>query len=95
MLAIQVLLTLCSFYALLLIGFRLLDWASTEPPEVHPVPGLCHCNVDPMAGIYGHCDHKRVAPEYHPRHAAPETSARQGLEIFNARGLHQLRVRSA
>lgn len=94
MLAIQVLLALCSFYALIAVGVTLLNWASTDPPEVHPVPGLCQCNVDPMAGIYGHCSHKRLEPEYRPRHAAPEVGARQGLEIFNVRGT-QLRVRTA
>jgi hypothetical protein len=60
-----------TLYVVLFLFFRLLNWADTAPPEVQELPGLCNCPVDPMAGVYGHCSHKRARIlEYVPRHAA-------------------------
>lgn len=67
---VTLMLGLLTLYAVLLLFFKLLNWADSEPPEVKPVPGLCGCAVDPMAGVWGHCSHKALAPEYTPRHAA-------------------------
>lgn len=67
---VTVMLGAVTLYSVLLLFFRLLNWADTEPPEVLDLPGLCNCLVDPMAGVYGHCSHKRARTlEYVPRHA--------------------------
>jgi hypothetical protein len=72
-LAVNVMLSTVSVYAFLFLFFRLLNWADTEPPRVAPVSGLCGCSVDPMAGVYGHCGHKRAealtVEIYRPKHA--------------------------
>ena len=66
---VTVLLFLLTFYVVLLLFFRLLNWADTEPVEAQPVPGLCGCRVDPYAGVAGHCRHKTYQTQYVPRHA--------------------------
>jgi hypothetical protein len=59
-----------TLYGSLFLFFKLLNWADSAPPEVQEVAGLCSCPVDPMAGVYGHCSHKKArTPEYVPRHA--------------------------
>lgn len=72
-LAVAGMLFAASTYALLYIGFRLIAWADSAPPEFPQIRGLCDCAIDPMAGVYGHCGHKlpRLPElEYVPRHAA-------------------------
>lgn len=73
---VQILLVLLTFYALMVIFFKLLTWLDTHPPEVPEVKGLCSCRVDYYAGVQGHCRHKTlrapapVSIDYVPRHAA-------------------------